>query len=214
MCLVLSLAHDVLRLVVVGCLKDAPTACFLLPGLITCVLLTHNLLYLQASGSVLEVAVGTGLNLPLYDWSAITSFTCMDLSKGMLNQAARRLRSSIPAAVVTSSAEQQGRMDLNRDTSAPAQGSATAGGVDTTVEHKVPVQLLQADVSSLPIPDNTYDVVVDTFSLCVFGRPEAALLEIVRVLKPGGRLLLLEHSRSDNMLLGAYQVYCRRQIYS
>lgn len=68
---------------------------------------------------------------------------------------------------------------------------------------------LQADVSSLPFPAAAYDSVVDTFSLCVFPDPAAALGEMARVVAPasqGGRVLLLEHTKSDNPLLAAYQV--------
>lgn len=39
-----------------------------------------------ASGRVLEVAVGTGINLPLYNWSRVTAYTGVDLSPGMLSQ--------------------------------------------------------------------------------------------------------------------------------
>ncbi|GFH24486.1 methyltransf_11 domain-containing protein [Haematococcus lacustris] len=45
----------------------------------------------QASGSVLEVAVGTGLNLPLYDWQQVKSVRAVDLSGGMLAQAQARI---------------------------------------------------------------------------------------------------------------------------
>lgn len=41
----------------------------------------------QARGQVLEVGVGTGLNLPLYDWSRVQHLTALDLSPGMLSQA-------------------------------------------------------------------------------------------------------------------------------
>lgn len=44
----------------------------------------------QARGDVLETAVGTGLNLPFYQAAALTSLTAVDLSRGMLSQAARR----------------------------------------------------------------------------------------------------------------------------
>lgn len=59
------------------------------------------------------------------------------------------------------------------------------------------VQLAVADVTHLTLPPASADTVVDTFSLCSFDDPAAALREMVRVLKPGGHLLLLEHGRSS-----------------
>lgn len=62
-----------------------------------------------------------------------------------------------------------------------------------------------ADVSSLPFEDNSFDSIIDTFGLCVFPDSRAALRSIARVIRPTGRLLLLEHSRSQSPGLGWYQ---------
>jgi phosphatidylethanolamine/phosphatidyl-N-methylethanolamine N-methyltransferase len=57
------------------------------------------------------------------------------------------------------------------------------------------VQLSQTDVHQLAFPDATFDGVVGSFLLCNVTDPLAVLQEVRRVLRPGGRLLLLEHVR-------------------
>lgn len=59
-----------------------------------------------------------------------------------------------------------------------------------------PVQLDQAGAESLPYPDEFFDTAVLTWVLCTIPEPDLAVNEILRVLKPGGRLLYVEHTRS------------------
>lgn len=51
---------------------------------------------------------------------------------------------------------------------------------------------------SLPFPDASFDTVVATLVLCTIPAPRKALKEVSRVLKPDGRLLFLEHVRSED----------------
>ncbi len=108
----------------------------------------------RAEGKVLEVAVGTGLNLPFYD--AGLSVVGIDLSPDMLAIARRRA------------------LDAGRD-----------------------VDLREGDAHELAFDDGSFDTVVCTFSLCNIPDTDRALGEMHRVLRPGGRLILVDHIRSS-----------------
>lgn len=116
----------------------------------------------QATGEVLEVAVGTGLNLPHYPAEA--TVTGVDLSPAMLAVAATRAA------------------DLDR-----------------------PVTLREADAEHLPFDDRAFDTVVCTLGLCSIPDHRTAIAEMYRVLRPDGRLLLLDHVAAPNRLLRAGQ---------
>jgi ubiquinone/menaquinone biosynthesis C-methylase UbiE len=58
-----------------------------------------------------------------------------------------------------------------------------------------------ADVENLPFPDNSFDTVVSSFVFCTVPNPERGMEEIKRVLKPGGRAIFLEHTKSDSRLV-------------
>lgn len=60
-----------------------------------------------------------------------------------------------------------------------------------------PVEVVEAPAERLPLEDARFDTAVVTLVLCTVNEPAQALAEIARVLKPGGRLLFIEHVRAD-----------------
>lgn len=108
----------------------------------------------RAQGRVLEVAIGTGLNLPHYP--ADTVITGIELSPAMLAIA------------------QQRAADLGRD-----------------------ADLHTGDAQALPFDDASFDTVLCALSLCTIPDPAAAIDQMMRVLVPGGRLLLVDHVGSS-----------------
>lgn len=62
--------------------------------------------------------------------------------------------------------------------------------------------LLEMDAQKMAFDDNSFDTVVSTCVFCSVPDPVAGLREIRRVCKPGGRILMLEHMRSDRPLVG------------
>ncbi len=67
---------------------------------------------------------------------------------------------------------------------------------------KIPVKLIEMDAQNLQFPDNTFDTVVATCVFCSIPDPIKGLKEIKRVCKRRGKVILLEHVRSDNPILG------------
>lgn len=117
----------------------------------------------KARGRVLEVAVGTGKNIPFFGRS-VRELVGIDLSPAMMEVAEER-----------------------------AAGAS------------FPVEFLEAGAEELPFADASFDTVVSSLSTCTFRDPVAALAEMRRVLRPDGRVLLLEHGRSDRRPVGWVQ---------
>ncbi len=107
----------------------------------------------QARGEVLEIAIGTGRNLPYYPEGV--DVTGVDLTPAMLAIARQRA------------------IDLDRE-----------------------VDLRVGDAQDLDLPDARFDTVVATLALSSIPDDRRAVAEVLRVLRPGGRFLLLEHVRS------------------
>jgi ubiquinone/menaquinone biosynthesis C-methylase UbiE len=104
-----------------------------------------------ARGHVLEIGVGSGMNLPVYG-SAVDRVCGIDPSPELLDRARERVAAA-----------------------------------------RVPVSLARASAEQLPFRDAAFDTLVMTWTLCSIPNPSAALNEMRRVLKPGGRLLFVEH---------------------
>jgi ubiquinone/menaquinone biosynthesis C-methylase UbiE len=110
----------------------------------------------RARGIVLEVGLGSGLNLPHYPTS-VTRLLAVEPSLLARKIASRRI-----------------------------------------AQAPFPVEWVGTDGQSLAMQDETVDQVVSTLTLCTIASPERALKEMVRVLRPGGLLIFLEHGLSDN----------------
>jgi len=116
----------------------------------------------RATGRVLEIGVGTGLNLGLY--ADVASLATIEPDPYMAERARPRL-----------------------------------------AELSFPTELHEVGAEALPFDRGEFDSVVCTFTLCTIPDTTAALAEMRRVLRPGGRLLFAEHTRSEQPIMQRVQ---------
>lgn len=64
--------------------------------------------------------------------------------------------------------------------------------------HLTNVKLIEMDAENMTFPDNTFDSVLSTCVFCTVPHPKKGIAEILRVLKPGGKAVFLEHMRSKS----------------
>ena len=76
--------------------------------------------------------------------------------------------------------------------------------------YRIPTRILLAPAERLPLDTGSFDYVVSTLVLCTVQDPTLALAEVRRVLKSEGRLLFIEHVRSDSPKLAGWQDRLRR----
>jgi len=122
-----------------------------------------KLLEAKPGDRILEVGVGTGLNLPLYPRDC--DVTGVDISEGMLRKAEERVRTL---------------------------------GMDRA-------RLMVMDGSRLQFPDNSFDRVIATYVISAVPDPVKTLLEMRRVCKPSGHLVILNHFKSENPIIGMFE---------
>jgi ubiquinone/menaquinone biosynthesis C-methylase UbiE len=78
------------------------------------------------------------------------------------------------------------------------------------VGYRIPTRVVRAPAEQLPFEPESFDHVVCTLVLCTVAEPDRAISEVCRVLKPQGRLLLIEHVRSEDPAVARWQDRLRR----
>jgi ubiquinone/menaquinone biosynthesis C-methylase UbiE len=116
-----------------------------------------------AEGRVLEIGIGSGLNLPFY------------------SQKAEHVIGLDPSPKLLAMARQAAR--------------ASSG----------PVEFVEGSAEAIPLEGGSIDTVVTTWTLCSIPDAPRSLGEMRRVLKPGGRLLFVEHGRSPDPSVRRWQ---------
>jgi ubiquinone/menaquinone biosynthesis C-methylase UbiE len=117
----------------------------------------------QARGEVLEVGIGSGLNLPFYS-PKVKRIRGVDPSLELQRMARKRMPSLVPIEFLPQSAEE-----------------------------------------SLPLADACIDTIVLTWTLCSIANAPKALQQMTRVVKPGGRLIFLEHGSAPDPWVASRQ---------
>jgi ubiquinone/menaquinone biosynthesis C-methylase UbiE len=72
-------------------------------------------------------------------------------------------------------------------------------------EARLPVSLIRASAEQLPFAGAIFDTIIMTWTLCSIPNPVAALIEMRRVLKPGGNLVFVEHGLSPELRVARWQ---------
>ncbi len=80
-------------------------------------------------------------------------------------------------------------------------------GRDRLLDRGLALPAVQLDAEKIPFSNHYFDVVSVAFGLRNMTHKEAALAEMARVIKPGGKVLVLEFSKPDTMIASIYDVY-------
>ena len=67
------------------------------------------------------------------------------------------------------------------------------------------IRLMEMDAQNLKFKDNSFDYIICTFVLCSVPDPVKTLKEMKRVVKPNGKILMIEHMLSKNKLIAFYE---------
>ena len=143
---------------------------YILPTFLNCACGTKPMQYQRkkivpfAKGDVLEIGIGSGLNLPFYDLDQINKIWGLDPSEE-LNSMAKKVARDI---------------DI---------------GVD----------LIIGGAEEIPLPENSIDTILLTYTLCTIPKVKDSIKEIERVLKPSGSMLFCEHGLAPDEKVAKWQ---------
>lgn len=150
---------------------------------------------------VLDVATGTA-DFALSIASKLSPGSCVvgvDLSEGMLEIGRAKVAKAGYSDGEISAADGFRKEDAGEDVNGIGRGSG---------RRDVGIQLIQADVEALPFADGSFDRVSVAFGVRNFENRDRGLSEMCRVLRKGGRLVILELSYPDSaFLLAFYKFY-------
>ena len=143
---------------------------YLLPKFLNCACGSKPISYQRkkvvpmAEGKVLEIGIGSGLNLPFYDKSKLDELWGLDPSEG-LSEMAKQVAD----------------------------------------EEAMEVNFISAGAEEIPLPDNHFDSVLMTYTMCTIPEVHRANKEIQRVLKGNGRLIFCEHGEAPDKNIKKWQ---------
>jgi ubiquinone/menaquinone biosynthesis C-methylase UbiE len=117
-----------------------------------------------AEGKVLEIGIGSGLNLPFYDKTKIDEIWGLDPSEEL----------SVMAKQVAN-------------------------------EESMEVKFISSGAEDIPLPDNYFDSVLVTYTMCTIPEVQRANQEIRRVLKDNGKMIFCEHGEAPDQNIRKWQ---------
>jgi len=117
-----------------------------------------------AEGTVLDVGIGSGLNIPYYNKSKIECLYGLDPSIELLNLAKSLAK-----------------------------------------KNELEIEFLECGAEAIPLPNDSVDTVVITYTLCTIPDTQLSNKEIMRVLKPDGKLLFCEHGLAPDINIAKWQ---------
>ena len=118
----------------------------------------------MAEGKVLEIGIGSGLNLPFYDKSKIDEIWGLDPS-AELSEMAKKVAD----------------------------------------EESMEVKFISSGAEDIPLPDNYFDTVLVTYTMCTIPEVQRANQEIRRVLKDDGKMIFCEHGEAPDQNIRKWQ---------